>query len=177
MVTNYIGQIYMGGFNFAPRGSVYADGRLMEISANTALFSLYGTYYGGDGRTTFGIPNLSGRAAMSSGTGPGLTPRTIGEIGGHETNTMGIANMPAHTHNLMAAQGTNTGGTADGNALAHETRGSSNIPDIYENGTGSIALHQGVLTTMGSGTSFTNMMPFLTIGFFVAIEGLYPSRS
>src|SRR6266540_4826913 len=103
MSDPYLGEIRIFAGNFAPRGWAFCLGQLLSISQNTALFSLLGTNFGGDGRTTFGLPNLQGRAPMHWGDGPGLTPRSIGETAGSDTSTLITLQMPAHTHSLVAS--------------------------------------------------------------------------
>ena len=173
----FIGQVFLGGWNFAPQGSALCNGALMAVSQNEALFSLIGTIYGGDGRTTFGLPDLRGRVPVHKGQGPGLTNRPIGSKGGMEWKTLTQANLPSHTHQLMAAPGTATSGTADGRALAHETRGSADVPDIYEDGTPSILMGASAVSTVGGGSSMTEMQPFLSLTYCIATVGLYPSKT
>ena len=171
----YLGQIFMGGWNFPPRYSVFANGELLAINAYQSLYSLYGTSFGGDGRTTFALPDLRGRAAVALDKVGGSN--AMGERGGSETNTLAVANLPPHTHTLRAANGTATSGTADGNALAHETNGNTDVPDIYEDATPTIAMHAGCFSNTGSGTAVNNMQPFLAISYCVAMQGLFPPRN
>ena len=128
-VEPYIGEIMMVGFNFCPRGWTDANGQLLQISSNTALFSLYGTIYGGDGRTTFKLPDLRGRVPMHTGTGPGLSPRQLGQGGGSETNNLVSNNLPAHSHPATGkVVATNLPGdtpTAAGNFHATDTAGTN----------------------------------------------------
>ncbi|MHC4955882.1 MAG: phage tail protein, partial [Planctomycetota bacterium] len=130
----FIGQIQQFGFNFPPRGWAHCDGQLLPISSNTALFSLLGTTFGGDGRTTFGLPDLRGRIAKHVGTGPGLSPVTWGQRGGAETVVLNTGNMPSHTHTATATlRGTSAAGNVEdpaGAVLAQENR-----EDQYRNGT------------------------------------------
>ena len=181
-MTPFIGQIQPFGFNFAPRGWAFCNGQLEAISSNTALFSLYGTTYGGDGRTTFGLPDLRGRVMMHLGNGPGLPSYSWGQRGGQTDVTLIATQIPSHNHTgaLNAGTGTATTGTADGNALAHETRSSGDVPDIYVSGvTPNIAMHAGSIAVgnTGGGQSHNNMQPYLVINICCALQGVFPSRS
>ena len=181
-MTPFIGQIQPLGFNFAPRGWALCDGQLMPIAQWNALFSLYGTIYGGDGRTTFGLPDLRGRVMMHFGTGPGLPTYRQGAKSGQTTVTLTTLQIPSHNHigALNAGTGTATSGTADGNALAHETRSSGDVPDIYVSGvTPNIAMHNGSVAVgnTGGGQDHNNMQPYLVINISCALEGIFPSRS
>lgn len=117
-MDTFIGTIALFGFNFAPRGWQFCQGQLMSISQNTALFSVLGTQYGGDGVNTFGLPALRGRVPLGQGAGPGLTPRQIGERGGTEQQTISTAQLPAHTHALIGSGSDATASSLNGNVLA-----------------------------------------------------------
>ena len=117
MSEPFYGEITMFGGNFAPGGFAFADGQLLSISSNTALFSLYGTTYGGDGRTTFGLPDLRGRVSMHPGSGPGLSRRKLGEKGGSETNSLNVNQMPAHSHSVPLMAPIAKGDTATGTKI------------------------------------------------------------
>ncbi|EBA05482.1 microcystin dependent protein, putative [Rhodobacteraceae bacterium HTCC2150] len=176
-----LGQMMTIGFNFCPRGWAMADGQILPISTNTALFSLLGTTYGGDGRTTFGLPDLRGRSAVHVGQGSGLDPVTLGERGGANTTTLTVATMPSHNHiatsALKATTGAQVNSTADGNALA--------TAPLYSGGRSAPALDAtlvegSVATTVsntGSGQSFNINGPFLGMYTCIAIDGQYPSRN
>ena len=170
----------MFGGNFAPRGWAFCEGQLLPINSNSALFSILGTTYGGDGRTTFGLPDLRGRVAIHPGNGPGLSSRKLGERIGSETNTLTVNQIPSHTHNaiLQASSGAADSGQADGRSLAHETRGANN-PDIYNSAAPTIAMNADAvkLTATGGGQSVNNIQPSLAVSYIVALEGVYPSRS
>jgi len=169
----YIGEIFMGGWNFCPRGSAEAAGQLLAISSNTALFSLFGTQYGGDGRTTFGLPDLRGRVPMNAGTGPGLSPRTQGASGGSETNTLTVAQLPPHSHQLRASTQRASSGGPSGLILADTGR-----DDIYASSSSSLTAMSGqAIGNTGSGQAVNNMQPFLVIKYCVATVGIFPSRS
>lgn len=178
MSDPFIGEIKMFGGNFAPRGWALCDGQLLAISQNDALFSLLGTIYGGDGRTTFGLPDLRGRAPMHMGQGPGLTNRRIGLKGGAEAVTLATSEMPTHAHDVADLQATgNPADTSDpqGNSLA--------MANVYRGEAPTTQLHHGsvVLTNSpgpaGGSQSHANMPPFQAVSFIIALSGIYPSRT
>jgi microcystin-dependent protein len=168
----FLGQIMLVGYTFCPRGWLDADGRLLPISQNTALFSLYGTTFGGDGRTTFGLPDLRGRVPMQTGSGPGLSPRQMGQSGGSETNTLTVDNMPAHSHGLNAMSGTGTTAAPGGNLAAGAGR-----ERIYGSGTPDAEMSAAAIGNTGSGQPVNNLQPFLVMRYCVATQGIYPSRN
>lgn len=174
---NYLGSIGMFGGNFAIRGWAFCDGQLLAISAYTALFSLYGTMYGGDGRTTFGLPELRGRVAIHKGHGPGLPDFRQGAKGGATTTTLNVTNLPSHNHAgaLQVGQegkGVTALDTAAGNYLGNST-------GTYRQNTGTAGSSiQGVTTgNTGGGQSFNNMQPYQVITFQAALVGIYPPRN
>ena len=182
----WIGQIVIGGWNFCPRTTIPADGQLLPIASNSALFSLYGTTYGGDGRTTFGIPDLRGRIAMHNGDGPGLAPVSLGQKGGRNDVTLTQAEMPSHSHtisNTVTATANAGGGGAGGFAAGdHITVGAN----IYSNAgapsqplaDGSVAVDvQSTAFNTGGSQSFNIANPFLGLQFCVVQFGIFPSRS
>lgn len=172
MADPFIGEIRMAGFNFAPRGWAFCNGALFSIAQNTALFSLLGTMYGGNGQTTFGLPNLMGRIPLHMGQGPGLTNREVGEMGGQEAVTLIQAQIPAHSHVAHAATGGARAATAAGNMLA------SGEADVFSRGTGqATTLAPGQLDLAGGSQPHPNIQPSLGVSFIIAIEGIYPSRN
>jgi len=196
MSDPFIGQIMMVGFNFAPQSWALCNGQLLPISQNTALFSLIGTNYGGDGRSTFGLPDLRGRAPIHQGQGPGLSARNMGQAGGIESVTLSQLEMPSHTHNanlnlnvsvtsaLKASAGLGGGtATAAGNALGQiETIYSENTPDQ----TMDAASIDSTVTDGGSGVAVNpaggsrphqNMQPFQVVNFVICLYGIFPPRS
>ena len=168
----FIGQIQMFGFNFPPRGWAFCDGQLLPIAQNTALFAIVGTTYGGDGRTTLGLPNLQGRAPMHEGNGPGLTPRRLGEVGGVSTVTLSEAQMPQHTHTLAGNSRAATTGNPAGAQLA-DAAPFTNYGPLRDNEN---LAPQAVANTGGSG-AHNNLQPYLSLNFTIALVGLFPSRS
>ncbi|MGD2111337.1 MAG: tail fiber protein [Phycisphaerae bacterium] len=175
MSEPFIGEIRMWGLNFAPRGWAFCNGQLLPISQNTALFSLLGTTYGGDGRTTFGLPNLQGRAPVHPGRGPGLTTRRLGETGGVTTVQLSDAQMPQHTHAMQAsglpgqlnAPGSDRGIARSSGGFAYQTDGSANLESMAS---------QAVLATGGS-QAHNNLQPLLCVTFCIALIGIYPTRN
>lgn len=180
----FLGQIIMFGGNFAIRGFMLAQGQLLPISSNSALFSLYGTTYGGDGRTTFGLPDLRGRAPIQQGHGPGLPDYRLGERGGYPTTTLNTTHLPNHSHAIPATNanvnvgiGWNTeGGEGSGNVLANPA---INGEDAEQNiqATGQVAIPAQNTTAVGGQQAFSNMQPFLAINYEVCMQGIFPSRS
>lgn len=168
----FIGEIRFFGGNFAPRGWAFCDGQMLAISQYQALFSLLGTTYGGDGRTTFALPDARGRAMIHEGQGPGLSPRRLGEKAGTETNTLSVGQMPAHAHAQNAA-------TADADATSPQgaLMGGSGRDRIYSGGTADTAMSGNAIGSTGGGQAVNNMPPFVTTNCIIALEGYYPSRS
>ena len=167
----FIGMIVQFGGNFAPRAWALCDGQLLAIASNTALFSILGTTFGGDGRTTFGLPEMRGRVPVHSGngsTGPGLSSRSLGEKGGAETVTLTANQIPAHHHSFQAGTG-KAGGTANGGFLADTNE--------FDAAAGGGNLNVGTIGNTGGGQSHTNMQPWIAINFIIALQGTYPSRS
>ncbi len=176
MADPFLGQIMPVGFNFAPRGWALCNGQLLAISQYSALFSLLGTTFGGDGRTTFGLPELRGRSIVHVGTGPGLPAITWGEKIGSVTISTG--NMPAHTH-AYSVQATTTAAnqsTPAGHVPALAEDANRNAINIYSNATPNTALGGATATgSTGSGSQFRN--PMLGIYYCIALQGVYPSRN
>ncbi|MEM7214391.1 MAG: tail fiber protein [Pseudomonadota bacterium] len=183
MSEPFIAEVRIWANNFAPRSWAYCDGQLLPISQNTALFSLLGTTYGGDGRTDFGLPNLQGRACMHPGRGPGLTARRLGETGGSTTVTLNINEVPNHDHEVMSAsQRTDTGTSRNPieNKFAidvefgTEGKGYSSVPASSPPLT---AMASQAVSITGGSQAHDNDQPYLALGFCIALEGIYPSRS
>jgi len=177
MSTPFIGEIRIFAGNFAIRDWAMCNGQLLPIAQNTALFSLLGTTYGGDGRTTFALPNLSGRMPIHRGNGPGLTPRFLGEQGGTQTVTLLQSQMPAHGHSgssggLRVAAGPPNRADPRGNSLAAATVFNNLAPDVEM----SDAFGDD-LAAAGGAQAHNNMSPYLTLNFIIALTGLYPPRS
>jgi microcystin-dependent protein len=173
MADPFVAEIRIFPFNFAPKGWAWCNGQLLPISQNTALFSLLGTTYGGDGKSTFALPDMEGRAPMHPGQGPGLSLHDLGETGGSETVTLLESEIPAHSHILKA--NINVAETPDpaGNALA---RGSS--INAYQTNTNANlgAMSSQALAPAGGDQPHNNLMPYLTFYFNIALQGVFPPR-
>lgn len=166
----FIGQIVMFGGNFAPRGWALCNGQLLDIASNSALFSILGTTYGGDGRTTFGLPNLQSRVPMHPGTGPGLSPRSLGQTGGSESHSL----PPAHSHgvNVPASSAEGETGQPAGAYLA-----AGEFPSLpYGPGTDT-SLAAFNTSNSGSGGGINHVTPFQCVNFIIALVGTFPSRN
>jgi microcystin-dependent protein len=172
MSDPFVGEIRMFAGTFAPRSWALCDGQLLSVSQNDALFSLLGTIYGGDGRTTFGLPDLRGRIPIHAGSGPGLTPRTLGAKSGGENATVSVNELPTHTHPF---KGTNQ--FADTSNPSGNTVAKSTTVDAYINENPSVNLSGNAVTSEGGSQNHTNLMPFLCINFIIALFGIYPSRN
>lgn len=171
MPDPYIGEIRMFAGNFAPAGWALCNGQLLPISEYDALFALYGTTWGGDGQSTFAVPDLRGRLPMHQGTGPGLSNRILGEAAGSETVTLTAAQLPAHSHPLYASTGTADRGDPSG-ALT----GNSGSANIYGGGNPAAVLGAGAIPPSGGGGApHDNLMPYLCINFIVSLYGVFPS--
>ena len=171
MSEPFIAEIRIFAGNFAPRNWADCDGQLLPIAQNTALFSLVGTIYGGDGRTTLGLPDLRGRVPMHPGNGPGLTPRQLGSTGGSATVTLSQAELPAHTHTLHASTNDATTAQPAGRVPA-TTR-----EDTYGDGGTLMPMAATAVQSVGGGQAHNNLQPYLALRFIIALQGVYSSRS
>jgi microcystin-dependent protein len=174
MAAPFLGEIRNFGLNFAPRGWAFCQGQLLPISQNTALFSLIGTFYGGNGTTNFALPNLQGAIPVGMGQGAGLSNYDIGETGGSSTVTLVAAQLPAHTHTLpaSAAAGRITVPTAS-SVLGATGRGAA---DVYASSSNGDMAAASVGAT-GSGSPHNNMMPYLVTNYCIALQGIFPARN
>ena len=169
MSEPFVGEIKMFAGNFAPRGYAFCDGALLSTSQNDALFSLLGTIYGGDGRTTFGLPDLRGRVPLHTGQGPGLSNRPQGQRSGAEEVTLISQNLPSHTHRAASTNAATLGDPGD------NVTGNTGTTLLY--GAGSDVSMSSAMQLTGGNGSHNNMMPFLGIHFIIALFGVYPSRT
>ncbi len=173
MSEPFIAEIRIFAGNFAPRSWAFCNGQLLPIAQNTALFSLIGTTYGGDGRTTTALPNLKGKAPMHPGRGPGLTARRLGQTGGVETVTLTEAQMPAHTHTMGAAPAPANQDDASSASILSRTVGAN----IFAAASSLESMASQTLPAAGGSQAHNNMQPYLAMNFIIALQGLYPSRS
>ncbi|HWH12476.1 MAG TPA: tail fiber protein [Solirubrobacteraceae bacterium] len=174
MSDPFLAEIDIFPFNFAPRGWAFCSGQILPISQNTALFSLLGTTYGGNGTSNFALPDLRGRAPMGQGSGPGLTPRVLGETGGENTHTLLSTEMPAHSHPLQAFEGRGGSGTqvpVAGAALTSTSGGS-----LYGTPAAN-SMAPTVISQVGGNTPHNNLMPYLGLNFCIALQGIFPARN
>ncbi len=174
MADPFVAEIRIFPFNFAPKGWAWCDGQLMPISQNTALFSLLGTTYGGDGKSNFALPDLQGSAPMHPGQGPGLSLHDLGETGGSETVSLLESEIPAHSHTMKASVENATQGTLTPNiTLASSVSGS-----LYQSNVNSnlVNMNFQALAPAGGNQPHNNMMPYLTLYFNIALQGVFPPR-
>lgn len=170
MSQPFVGEIKMFGGNFAPQGWMFCQGQLLAISQHSALFSILGTTYGGDGRTTFALPDLRGRAPIQQGNGPGLTPIALGQRSGNETNTLTVNQIPAHNHSMSVLSEDADQESPSGNLLAVTSE------DVYAESSSSGSLYGDGTGNTGGGQAVNNMMPSAVVSYVIAIIGIYPSR-
>lgn len=173
MSDPFVAEIRIFSGNFPPKGWAFCNGQLLPISQNTALFSLLGTTYGGDGKTNFALPNLQGNMPMGQGNGPGLTPRSLGEVGGESTHTLTSAEMPSHSH---AVQTSVAADSVQPSPTAMLARSSDNA-SLYHGPTNMVAMSPSAVQTNGSGWAHNNMPPVLALSFIIALQGIFPARS
>jgi len=173
----FIGEIKMVGFNFAPRGWALCNGQLLSIAQNSALFSLLGTTFGGDGRTTFALPNLQGRVPIHQGNGAGLTPRVMGEMSGTESHTLITTEIPAHQHTGTVSPPC----AVDDATTASPQNAVPGIAGVAYTPTPSpgVTMAPASFTTGAAGGSqpHNNLQPYLVVNFVIALEGIFPSRN
>ena len=178
MADPFIGQLAYFGFNFEPRGWAICDGRLLPISQYSALFALIGTIYGGNGQTTFALPDLRGRVPVHQGQGPGLSNRVLGEMAGTESVTLLPQQIPAHTHNLSATNAPVSTSATPGPAVQFAMGGSGVLPFASDlSNTTSQTMHASTIGATGGGQPHQNMMPTLCGNICIATEGIFPARN
>lgn len=166
MSEPFLAEVRIVGFNFAPRGWAMCDGQILPINQNQSLYSLLGTTYGGDGRTSFALPDLRSRVPIHEGEG-----HRLGKRGGEETHALTVAEIPAHKHEIKASTDTSTDSSPAGDVLA------TSSDDTYHENTNRVNMASGVLANAGGGQNHDNMQPFLVVNFIIALQGLFPSRN
>jgi microcystin-dependent protein len=181
-IQPFLGEFMIFAGNFAPRGWALCDGQLLPITQNTALFSILGTTYGGNGTTTFALPDLRGRLSVHQGQGSGLSPYLLGQLGGEEQHTLEITEAPTHTHTVNANNNGNAGGVSTpastvlmGSPYAVEAN-SPPVP-IYSTGTASLTMSSQMVGPTGGNGPHNNLMPYLAVNWCIALEGIFPSRN
>ncbi|KQZ26973.1 phage tail protein [Duganella sp. Root1480D1] len=173
MAERYIGEIRMFSGNFAPVGWAMCNGQLLPIAQNTALFSILGTTYGGDGKTTFALPNLRQRIPMHAGAGPGLTLRDLGEQGGAATSTLTALQMPSHSHGMSASNATASVQSPANALLAKPVT----VSAPYHDAAAMAPSPTGPLGAAGGNSPHNNLQPYLVLNFIIALSGIFPPRS
>ena len=175
MSDQYVGEIRQVGFIFAPQGWALCNGQLMSIAQNTALFSLLGTNFGGDGRTTFGLPNLQGNLALGIGQGNGLSSYSIGDTVGSSSVTLTLSQMGVHNHPALAESGR---AAATLGSPVNNAWGKSGVGDSpYSTATPNVTMSANATSVAGGGSAHNNLMPYLVINYIIALQGIYPPRS
>ncbi len=171
MSEPFLGEIRMVGFNFAPVGWALCNGQIMSIAQNTALFSLLGTTYGGNGQSTFALPNLQSSVPIHAGQGPGLSPYVLGQTGGSEAVVLNLNQLPSHGHSIAC---NTAGGSANpsGNFL-----GNTSVPEKMYAATSNATMSPTAVTPSGGNQPHENRQPFLVVNFIIALQGIFPSRN
>lgn len=166
MSEPFLAEVKIVGFNFAPRGWAFCDGQILPINQNQSLYSLLGTTYGGDGRTTFALPDLRGRVPLHQGSN-----HRLGQKSGEETHTLSVPEMPAHTHGLSASNQ-----ASDTTNIANHILGVATAP-VYGDGKNLVSMKPGTIANVGGSQAHENMQPYLAVNFCIALRGLFPSRN
>ncbi|MEY2510298.1 MAG: hypothetical protein QOE26_1061 [Verrucomicrobiota bacterium] len=175
MADPFVAEIRIFPFNFAPKGWAFCDGQLLPLSQNTALFSLLGTTYGGDGKSNFALPNMQGNAPMHPGQGPGLSLHDLGETGGSQTVSLLESEIPVHSH-VMHASGDPADNNVVTNAMAAKPLGRGN--NLYTTASGAlVTMNFSAIAPAGGDQPHNNMQPYLTLSFCIALQGVFPPRT
>lgn len=168
-----LGEIRIFGGNFAPYQWAFCQGQLLSIAQYSALFSILGTQYGGNGTSNFALPNLQGTAPVQQGTGAGLTPRTVGEQFGAATTTLGINNIPSHTHQVTASSANGTTNVPTNNIFAGRGKADNDLSTLAPN----VNMNPTVIGVSGGSQPISNMQPSIALNFIIALQGVFPQRS
>jgi len=175
-MTPFIAQIFLLGFNFNPKTWALCSGQLMAINQNAALFSILGTTYGGNGTTTFALPDLRGRIPVHTGQGPGTSNIVLGEIGGSQTTQLLANNLPLHSHTMSVSTTAGNAGTPSVNLLAQGPTVGSPVT-LYSTATPNTTMAATALASNGSNVAISILQPYLTLNYSMALQGIFPSRS
>jgi len=175
MANPFVAEIRMFAGNFAPRGWAFCNGQILSIAANTALFSLLGTQFGGNGTSNFALPNLQGSVPMHQGNGAGLTPRVVGEVGGESTVTLLASQVPVHNHTYNCG----TGSKGETSALANQVNcdEATGSTAIYATATDGSVMGPGMVQATAVSQPHENMQPYVAVTFIIALQGIFPARS
>jgi microcystin-dependent protein len=175
MADQFVGEIRIFAGNFAPTGWAMCNGQLLPISQNTALFSLLGTFYGGDGKSTFALPDLQGSAPLHQGQGPGSSDYYLGQVGGEANVTLITTEIPAHNHQAMAIA--TSGQTAPSSSVVWGTLAGRTPPPLYSSAAPDVTMNPFALGVAGSSFPHNNLQPLLVLNFIIALQGIFPPRS
>jgi microcystin-dependent protein len=175
-MSPFVGQLLLVGFNFPPFQWAFCQGQLMSLSQNTALFSLLGTQYGGDGRSTFGLPDMQGRLAIGAGQGPGLTDYAMGEKGGTESVTVLQTEMAQHNHTVMGYAQFADQPSPTNQALSEAVNSAGSPVGVYATGIPGALMANTAITPAGNSLPHTNLMPYQALNWIIALNGVYPAR-
>jgi microcystin-dependent protein len=176
MANPFLAEIRCFPFNFAPKGWAFCDGQILSLSQNTALFSLLGTTYGGDGKSNFALPNLQGSVPLGNDQGPGLSLYDLGETGGSDTETLLTSEMPQHNHLVQSAPGGSPVDVASGNVPGKVLMMGS-VQNVYNALTPNVSFSPNAISPIGGSQPHNNLMPYLTLNFCIALQGVYPPRT
>ncbi len=171
----FVAEIRIFPFNFAPKGWAFCDGQILPLSQNTALFSLLGTTYGGDGKSNFALPNMQGNAPMHPGQGPGLSLHDLGETGGSDTVTLLESEIPGHSHTMTAFTAVGNRLTPQANSISRETGATTYLTNAPAPPT--VNMSDSAVTPAGGDQPHNNLQPYLTLNFCIALQGVYPPRT
>jgi len=172
MSEPFLAEIRIVGFNYAPRGWAFCDGQILPINQNQSLFSLLGTTYGGDGRTSFALPELRGRVPIHFGASNGGSSHSLGQKGGEETNTLTTTQLPQHTHDAHT-----TSNQGDNPIPEDRLLGNSTPSELYHGASSLVPMHSGTIGNQGGGQGHENMQPYIVLNFCIALQGTFPSRN